>query len=75
MTTITLDQAYAQLTQPVPLIMLTDFSFLSAIVFFWMVADAKKRGKNGWIWLPGIILAPTIALIAYLLLRRTRTEH
>lgn len=68
-TTLTLDQASAQFTQPVPLIVLTDFSFFAGIVFFWMLADAKKRGRNGWVWLPGIILAPTVALIAYVLLR------
>jgi hypothetical protein len=74
-TTLTLDQAIAQLEQPMPLIMLTDFSFFAGIVFFWIVGDARKRGRNGWVWLPGIILAPTAALVAYVLLRPAKPSE
>jgi hypothetical protein len=55
--------------EPATLMMLVDFTLFGGIVFFWMVADAKKRGTNGWLWLPGMILAPTLALAAYLLTR------
>jgi hypothetical protein len=69
-----IDHAMAVLREPVVLVMLTDFTFLTAIVFFWMVADAKKRGENGWLWLPPIILVPTVALLAFLL-RRPQEER
>jgi hypothetical protein len=55
--------------EPATWMMLVDFALFGTIVFFWMVFDSKKRGKNGWLWLPGMILAPTVALAAYLLAR------
>ncbi len=65
------ERAAATFREPLVLVMLTDFCFVSGIVFFWMVADARKRGHgaSGWLWLPGIILAPTVALILFLLKR------
>ena len=55
--------------EPATQLMLVDFTLFGGIVFFWMVFDARKRRKNGWLWLPGMILAPTVALAAYLLTR------
>ena len=55
--------------EPATWMMLVDFVLFAAIVFFWMVRDAKARGKNGWLWLPLLVLAPTVALAAFLLSR------
>jgi cytochrome bd-type quinol oxidase subunit 2 len=58
--------------EPATLMMAVDFTLFGGIVLVWMVSDAKKRGKNGWLWLPAMILAPTLALAAYLLAREAR---
>ena len=63
------DSVARAFAEPATQVMLVDFTLFGGIVFFWMVFDAKKRGKNGWLWLPGMILAPTLALAAYLLSR------
>jgi hypothetical protein len=55
--------------EPLVLAMLMDFTFFAAIVFLLMVADARKRGASAWPWLPLVVLAPTVALLVYLLLR------
>jgi hypothetical protein len=55
--------------EPATMAILVDFTFFGAIVFAWMVSDARKRGKNGWLWLPLMILLPTVALAGYLLAR------
>ena len=70
--THTAASAVAQLGEPVTLIMLTDFTFFAGIVFVWMFREERKRGAAGWPWLPAIIIAPTIALIAFLLRQRAQ---
>lgn len=59
----------AALSEPATQMMLVDFSFFAGIVFVWMLVDAKKRGKNGWVWAPLVVLLPTAALAGYLLAR------
>ena len=62
------------LSEPAAQLMLVDFSFFAGIVFVWMVVDAKKRGKNAWLWAPLMILAPTVALAGYLLSRGSTND-
>ena len=59
----------AALVEPATQMMLGDFTFFAGMVFVWMLVDAKKRGKNGWVWAPLMILLPTAALAGYLLAR------
>ena len=72
--THTLESAFEQLREPVTLIMLTDFSFFAGIVFVWMFLEERKRGRTGLLWLPAIIIAPTIALVAFLLRRESEAR-
>ena len=62
------------LSEPAAQMVLVDFTFFGGIVFVWMLVDAKKRGKNAWLWAPLMILAPTIALAGYLLARGSRND-
>lgn len=57
------------LAEPATHMMLVDFTFFGGIVFVWMLIDAKRRGKNGWVWAPLMALLPTAALAGYLLAR------
>lgn len=57
------------LNDPFALMMLIDFVFMGAFVFYWMLEDARTRGARAWIWLLPLILFPTLALIAFLWLR------
>jgi hypothetical protein len=57
------------LAEPATQMVLVDFSLFAGIVFVWMLVDSRKRGKNGWVWAPLMVLLPTGALAAYLLAR------
>lgn len=63
------DAFAAALSEPATHMMLVDFTLFGAIVFVWMIIDSKKRGKNGWLWLPLMATLPTLALALYLLAR------
>lgn len=58
--------------EPAAQMMLVDFTLFAGMVFVWMLIDSKKRGKNGWVWAPLMVLLPTAALAGYLLARRER---
>lgn len=61
------------MSEPATQMVLVDFSLFATIVFVWMLVDSKKRGKNGWVWAPLMILLPTAALAGYLLARGNET--
>jgi hypothetical protein len=63
------DAVVRGLSEPAAQMVLVDFTCFGGIVFVWMLVDSKKRGKNGWIWAPLMILLPTAALAGYLLAR------
>lgn len=67
------DAVVIGLSEPAAQMVLVDFSLFATIVFVWMLGDSKKRGKNGWVWAPLMILLPTAALAGYLLARGGET--
>ena len=68
------DAVVIGLSEPAAQMVLVDFSLFATIVFVWMLVDSKKRGKNGWVWAPLMILLPTAALAGYLLARGNDTS-
>lgn len=61
--------ALARAVEPVPLVIVVDFTFTSAAVFAWMARDAWARGRSPWPWLPVFALVPTLGLFLFLLAR------
>ena len=54
------------------LIILIDSVVFIVLVFVWLLADARKRGRKGykrWAWVPGILAFGSPALLIYLVSR------
>ncbi len=49
-----------------------DFTALTLLVFMWMIWDSLRRQHpwRAWLWLPVILISPTLGALGYLLTRR-----
>lgn len=63
----------ARLIEPVPLLVIVDFTFASVAMLVWMVRDARRRGALLWPWLAMFVVVPTLGLFSYLLARPDST--
>ena len=47
---------------------------LIAWVFVWMIDQARMRGKNVWVWLVPLVLAPLPTLMLFVLFLQRRIQ-
>ncbi len=47
---------------------------LVAWVFVWMFDQARVRGKNAWVWLVPLLVAPLPTLMAFVLILQRRLQ-
>lgn len=46
---------------------LTDFSFTVAWCTFYVLDTARRQGRNGWAWVPLLLILPTLAMFLFTL--------
>lgn len=46
---------------------LLDFTFTVAWCGLYLMDAARKQGRNGWAWIPLLLILPTVALICFTL--------
>ncbi len=51
-----------------------NYFLLVAWVFVWMFDQARVRGKNAWVWLVPLLIAPLPALMAFVLILQRRLK-
>jgi hypothetical protein len=49
---------------------LLDFTFTVVWCAFYLLDAAKRQGRNGWAWLPLLLILPTAALFLFTLTER-----
>ena len=45
-----------------------NYFLLVAWVFVWMIDQTRVRGKNAWVWLVPLLIAPLPTLVAFVLI-------
>jgi len=51
-----------------------NYFLLVAWVFVWMFDQARVRGKNAWVWLVPLLIAPLPTLMAFVLILQRRLK-
>lgn len=51
-----------------------NYFLLVAWVFVWMYDQARVRGKNAWVWLIPLLVAPLPTLMAFVLILQRRLQ-
>jgi hypothetical protein len=51
---------------------LLDFTFTVLWCAFYLLDAAKRQGRNGWAWMPLLLILPTFALFLFTLTGRER---
>ena len=52
---------------PIVRVAMVDFTFTVAWCAFYLLDAAKRQGRNGWAWLPLLLILPTLALFLFTL--------
>lgn len=53
---------------------MVDFSFTILWCALYLLDAAKRQGRNGWAWMPLLLIFPTIALFLFSLTSREQSE-
>ncbi len=51
-----------------------NYCLLVVWVFVWMFDQARVRGKNAWVWLVPLLIAPLPTLMAFILILQRRLK-
>ena len=51
-----------------------NYFLLVVWVFVWMVDQARVRGKNAWVWVVPLLIAPLPTLMAFVLILQRRLK-
>lgn len=60
---------------PVVKATMLDFTFLAAWCALYVLDAAKRQGRNGWAWMPLLLILPSAALILFTLTTPRQASH